>query len=169
MNPAQMNLNPLSQIDPIVIVSIMVLMLATYFALRKVFVVPYITVMDKRQQLFDAADEEQLAAQDVVRQADYECERALSDAAQAAEQIRSETRDRAERYRRERVDEATASSSERLERGRAGIEEERATEVAALRSQAIDCVGLACGQLLGKADNEVVEAAVDRLMSRRTR
>ncbi len=167
MNPAQLNLNPISQLDPVVIVAVIVLMFVTYFALRRVFVMPYLRVMDERSQLFELADERHRQAGDAVREADYESERALTEAAAAAEQLRADARERAETYRRERVEEATATASERLERGRADIATEKAIEVEALRSQAIDCVDLACGQLIGGASDEVVQAAVDRLLSRR--
>jgi len=168
MNPAELNLNPISQIDPLVIVAVMLIMLGTYFVLRRVFVMPYLRVMDERQQLFAVADSQHLQAEDVVRQADYESERALAEAAQAAEQLRAEARERSEAYHRERVEQATATASERLERGRADIATEKSIEVEALRSQAIDCVDLACGQLLGGATDEVVQASVDRLLARRT-
>lgn len=167
MNPAELNLNPMSQIDIVVIVAIAVVFVATYFVLRKVFVLPYLAVMERRELLFDVADDQARQADEIMRQADLDAEMALSNAAQTAEQLRMEARERGETYRRERVDEASKAASERLERGRGDIAAARESEVAQLREQAVDCVSVACGQLLGEPDVDAIEAAVDRLMARR--
>jgi len=167
MNPTQLNLNPLSQIDPIVIIAVAVIFIATYVALRKVFVLPYLAVMEQRERLLGEADEQIRQAEELLRAADLDAETALTQAAQSAEELRAQARERADEYRRAKVDEATRAASERLERGRAEIAAARDTELAQLRGQAIECVGIACTQLVGAPDREAIEAAVDRLMARR--
>ena len=54
MSAAQLNLNPLTSIQPITIVLIILIFMATYFALRRVFVFPFLAVMEERERLFDA-------------------------------------------------------------------------------------------------------------------
>ena len=61
MNAAELNLNPLTQIDPIVIMAIIVVFVATYFALRHFFVYPYLAVMEERERLFEVADDTERA------------------------------------------------------------------------------------------------------------
>ncbi|NTU71870.1 MAG: hypothetical protein HGB10_08655 [Coriobacteriia bacterium] len=56
MNPAELNLNPIDQINPIVIVAVMLIVVATYFALRRVYVMPYLRVMEERERFFESAD-----------------------------------------------------------------------------------------------------------------
>ena len=168
MNAAQLNLNPLTQIDPIVIVAIIVIFVATYFALRRVFVLPYLAVMEERERLFENADEMFERADAVESQAAENAEATIARAGVAAEELRVRSQDSAEQYRRERIDSATQEASTLLESGRAQIAAARAEQGAKLRAEAMDCVGLACDRLLGKHDPETVEAAIDRLMARGT-
>ena len=65
--------------------------------------------------------------------------------------MRAEARERAEEYRRTRVTEATNAAAARLEEGRAQIAQARAAELERLRAEAVECVGVACGQLLGSS------------------
>jgi len=167
MNPAELNLNPITQLDPFVIIATAIIVIATFVALRRVFVAPYMRVMDERETVFETADRTHSEAEKVLRSADLEAEASLTSAAQAAEQLRVEARERSDAYRRTRIEEAGRSASEQLETGRAEIAATRAAELELLRTQAVECVGLACEQLLGDADAELVEASVDRLMTRR--
>ena len=171
MNAAELNLNPLSssQIDPIVMIAIVVIFIATYFALRRVFVLPYLAVMEQRERLFEHSDEMLDRADSIERQAAEDAEAAVAQAAATGEELRARVQEEAEQYRRERVEAATSEASALLESGRAEIAAARAGQAERLREQALDCVGIACDRLLGDHDPETVEAAVDRLMSRRMR
>jgi F0F1-type ATP synthase membrane subunit b/b' len=166
MNAAELNLNPLTQIDPIVIVAIIVIFVATYFALKRVFVQPYLAVMEERERLFEHGDEVLERAEDAEREGAENAEMTVAKAAVAAEEERAAAHDRAELYRKERVEAATREASSLLESGRAEIASARAEQSVKLREEALDCVGLACDRLLGKHDPEIVGAAVDRLVSR---
>lgn len=162
-----MNLNPLDQLDPFVIGSVVLIFIATYVVLRKVFVLPYLEVMERREALFDAGHDRTDEAGRVEREADFAAEKALTEAAAWAEQAVVDARERADSYRRETTGAAIKSAAERLESGRASIAAARSAEIAQLRAQAVECAGLACEQLLGEPDRASVEAAIDRLMARR--
>ena len=165
-----MDLNPLSpsQIDPIVMVAIALIFIATYFALQRVFVRPYLAVMEERERLFESGDEMLDRADLVEEQAIQGADATIAAAAEAAEGLRTSAQQDAEEYRRERIDAATSEASMLLESGRAEIISARTEHSVKLRTQVEDCVGLECDRLLGTHDPEVVEAAVDRLMSRGT-
>ena len=167
MSPAQLNLNPLASIQPITIVLIIAIFIATYFAFRKVFVYPYVAVMEEREHLFDEADEALEQADEVDRRAHEEAERVLDEAAVYAETARLASKTRAGEYQRQRVGEATTKAAGILEEGRAKIAAERAGQSGRLRSQVTDCVGIACTRLLGKADPQMVDDAVDHAIARR--
>lgn len=162
-----MNLNPIDQLDPVVILVTAVVFVLTLFALRKVFVLPYLAVMDARERLFDDTDERAAETERALASARIESEQSVATATAEAAQLLTDARDRADAYRRERLDTATRAASQRLERGRAEIAEARANELAQVRQQAVDCVGIACTHLLGESDTKAVETAVDRLMARR--
>lgn len=167
MNPAELNLNPLTQIDPVLIASIVVIFVATLFALSRVFVKPYLAVIEEREHLFDEADEAYREAEDLEAAASQEAQQLLDDCAHECDEIRSGCHDRCEAYQRETMVKATADASAILEKGRAEIAEARTSQSEELRTQVAECVGIACTRLLGDSDSRVVDAAVDRAMARR--
>jgi F0F1-type ATP synthase membrane subunit b/b' len=166
VNPAQMNLNPMTQIDPVVIVGIMLIVSVTYLLLRRVFVLPYLHVMEERERMFEAADARHDEADASVRTAKENAERLIADAAAQAEKLRTDATERADAYRTQRLGAATAGASSVLEKGRELIASDRARELEGLRTEACECVGLACQRLLGKADDTAVASAVDRALER---
>lgn len=161
------NLNPLTQIEPIVIVAIIVIFIATYFALRRFFVFPYLAVMEERERLFEDADECRRRAEEIERSARQDAQHALDEAASAAEELNSASRLRSDAYQRQCLSEATAQASKLLEEGRLKIAAARAKESDGLREQVQDCVGIACSRLLGEVDSDAVGSAVERAMARR--
>jgi F0F1-type ATP synthase membrane subunit b/b' len=167
MSAAELSLNPLTMIQPITIVLIVLIFIATYFALRRVFIFPYLAVIEERERLFDEADSALSQADEHDREAREEAGRLLDKAASDVEQSRLECKGRCDNYQRQRVGEAMASASAILEKGRATIFAERAEQRERLRGQVTDCVGIACQRLLGRAEPQVVDEAVDRAMARR--
>lgn len=167
MNPAELNLNPLSQLDPVVIVIVAVIVAITYLLLRRLFVLPYLEVMEAREELYSEAHRQAAEAARLRRESDLEAEAVLSEAAASAEEIRSGAQSRADVHRKECIAAASQEASEALETGRAELRATRERELAHVQSQAIECVSAACERLLGSADPAAVESAVVRLMERR--
>lgn len=163
----EISLNPIDQLDPVVIIATMLIFSATFAVLRKVFVLPYLVVMEERESMFESADNRVAQAKALLEEAEVSSERSLSDARAAAEELLRKANDEGEAYRKERLASATTAASTRLEAGRTQIEHARQEELARLRQEAVDCVGLACGRLLGETDEEAAASAVDRLMSKR--
>lgn len=166
MNPAELNLNPIDQIIPVVIVAVMLIIVGTYFALRRVYVLPYLRVIEARERLFETADAMNAEATQCVAAATADAERIVAEAVAEAESLRAQARERAEEDRRARVAEATNAAAHQLEEGRSQIAAARAAELNRLRAEASECVHLACGQLVGSVDDELVAATVERLMAR---
>jgi F-type H+-transporting ATPase subunit b len=164
--PHKLNLNPLDQLIPTVIIAVMLIIIATYFALRWVYVLPYLAVLEEREQIFGVADARRAEAAQCVAAANVGAENAVAEAVAEAEAMRAEARERADEYRRTRVSEATSAAAARLESGRAQIAAARAAELSRLRSEAAQCIHVACGKLVGTVDDELVEATVERLMTR---
>jgi F0F1-type ATP synthase membrane subunit b/b' len=164
--PSQLNLNPIGQISPIVIVAVVVIITVMYFTLRKVYVLPYLGVLEERERLFETADIAYVEASQCVSEANADSERGIAEATAEAEAMRAEARESAEEYRRTRVTEAMRTAAARLEEGRAQIASAREAELSRLRVEAAECVHLACGQLVGSVDDDLVSATVERLMMR---
>jgi F0F1-type ATP synthase membrane subunit b/b' len=160
-------LNPLDQIQPWVILSVIGIFCITLFVLRRVFFLPYIEVMELRESERVAADREIAEANGVVGDARAEAERIRSQARERAEEMARASGAEDEAYRRRVLETAMHESSATLERGRVRIASERDAEVERLREEAVECVTLACDRLLGAADPAAVSGAVDKLLARR--
>jgi F0F1-type ATP synthase membrane subunit b/b' len=161
------DLNPLNQIDPLIIVATIAIIGVTFVLLKRYFVEPYLDVMERREDSLRDAEQRRDEARQLLAAAQEDAESSLAEARVKAEQAVSQARDRVAAYRKERIATASGHAATQLEEGRAHIESERAVELERLRERAIECVGLACKNLLGAADSEAVEQAVDRLMARR--
>ena len=166
MNPAQMNLNPMTQLDPVIIVAMILIIAVTYVLLRRYFVMPYLHVLEARERLFETSDAQLDDAEKSAQVAQQHSEDVVAEAAEQAEKIRSDARAAADEYRAKCVGKATAKATASLEKGRELIATERAAELETLREQACECVGLACNRLLGCADDEAVASAVEHALAR---
>ena len=169
IKPAELNLNPISQIDPIVIVVVALILVVTYLLLRRVYVLPYLEVMEAREEHFSVARKQLAEAAEIGRTSDLQAEAILAEAAASAEDLRNTASARADAYRKERLAEASQRASESLESGRAELSAVRERELASVQNQAVECVAAACEQLLGGADAEAVEGTVVRLMESKAR
>ena len=166
MDPTKMNLNPMTQLDPVIIVGMVLIIAVTYVLLRRYYVMPYLHVLEERQRLFEISDARLDEIDSGTQDAQQRSEDIVAEAAEQAEKIRSDARASAGEYRTKCVGEATALATAALEKGRETIAKERALELSKLREQACECVGLACGRLLGHADDEAVASAVERALAR---
>jgi F0F1-type ATP synthase membrane subunit b/b' len=156
----------MTQLDPVIIVGMVLIIAVTYVLLRRYFVMPYLQVLEGRERLYELSDSRTDEAEESVKVAQQHAEDVVSEAAEQAEKIRSDARATADEYRTQCVGEATALATASLEKGRERIAKERAGELEKLREQARECVGLACERLLGNADAETVGSAVERALAR---
>lgn len=161
-----MQLDPFKQLDPIVIGVCVSIVVIAYFVLRKWFFLPYIEVMQERAERLDAAHAVREEARQVSEGATWEVASLQGSAKADAEQIERAAQEEATTYRKESMAAVVTEIDELLKSGRLEIAAQAETEAAELRTQAIDCVGLACEQLLGKHDPVLVESAVDRALAR---
>ncbi|TLM78535.1 MAG: hypothetical protein FDZ70_04005 [Actinobacteria bacterium] len=164
-----MELNPLGQIQPVVIIAVAIIFAATFVLLRRVFVLPYVAVMTERDRLIEESEARDAEAARIVAAADADAAALVETARVEADGALREARARADDYRRERLHAATDAASERLQAGRELIGRAREREEEVVRRQAIECVELACERLFKVTDREIAEAAVDKLLSRRAR
>jgi F-type H+-transporting ATPase subunit b len=168
MNPAQMNLNPTAQFNPVIIVATIIIFVVTFVLLRRWFVLPYVRVLEERERLFEAGDTQLAEAGERTRTATQHAEQIVADAVAQAAQVRDDARAAADKYRHERIGDETARAASSLEQGRAEIARERAAEVERVRTQAHECVRLACERLQCSASDEAVTSAVTRALARHT-
>ena len=162
-----MDLNPLNQIDPVVIGGVAAIFWVTYLVLRAYVFKPYIAVMESRDARLEEAEAARRTAEKLAEEAEAESGRVMARARETADRVLQEAHEEAERYRRERLQVAGDEIGHFLEDGRASIATARQNELMALRDQALECVGLACEKLVGETNDDVIETAVDKLIARR--
>jgi F0F1-type ATP synthase membrane subunit b/b' len=162
-----MQLNPLAQINPLVIVTVGVIFVATYFVLRKVFFSPVIDVMERRFEHVQEAKTMRERAAEVGRTSEHDAEDALAAAGAKVEAILDRSREEAGRARQARLGAVREETDRLLEAGRSDIMEAREAELAKLREETTVCVTIACDKLLHGADPHVVSSVVDRLVAKR--
>lgn len=165
------DLNPLSagQLSLVTMAVVAVIFLATYFGLRKFFVLPLLAVMRERGRMVEAARDDQNEAARVLESANTDAASTLADARAKADTLLAEAREESLEAKREQIAAATRQASQRLEAGRAEIAQAREKSMAMMRDQAIECVGIACDELLGSAEQPSISDAVDKLMTRYVR
>lgn len=162
------DLNPLSpgQLNLVTMAVVAVVFLATYAGLRRFFVLPLLSVMRERGGMVEAARADQDEAARLLECANVDAEAMLADARSKADTMLAEAREGSLEAKREQIAGATRQASERLEAGRAEIAKSRERAMAMMRSQAIECVGIACGQLHVESEDSSITEAVDKLMTR---
>ena len=162
-----MDLNPLNQINPTVIVAEMAIFTGMYVGLRRWFVLPYLKVIEERQARIEEGDARVAEAERLLADSAAEAETLLSQAHEKADRIVRESHEEADAERRRIVQAALDEVSAYLEEGRAEVARARQTEISGQRDEAVECVTVACGKLMGRADGELAAEAVDRLLARR--
>jgi F-type H+-transporting ATPase subunit b len=162
-----MDLNPLNQIQPVVIVSAMAIFGFVLFALRKLYFLPYIEVMERRALRLDEAAAQEAEADRLVGEAQSEADSLLTEAREEADRVLREAREASERRRREILEKANVQAAASLEKGRSRLASARTTELSSLRQEAVDCVAIACEKLLGEPNDEAAAMAVDRVIARK--
>ena len=162
-----MELNPLKQINPVVVASVIVIFTCTYYVLRKVFFLPLIEVMEKRHERIQNSQLQLTEARRIVGQAEKEGSEIVAKTREEADSISRDMRERIEEIRKAGIDSAKEEADKFMEDGRKGILMSKEAEQTKLRKEAVECVGLACDKLLGKVETNTVESVIDKLMAKR--
>jgi len=161
-----MDLNPLAQIDLLTVSITIVVFGLTYWLLRKVIFDRTIAVMESRQARCDQAALECEEARKQIVAAEQESAQMLAAAQEKADALVAKAREQAEADKLVRIADARQAAELRMQQGRAEILAARDREIAMLRTEAMECVGLACEKLAGTADPDVVAGVVDRMVTK---
>lgn len=162
-----MELNPLNQVRPITIGSVVVIFGATSYVLRKTFFVPLIEVMEKRYARIAESQAKLDEAERIASEAEQQAEEVVEKAKEEAAAIVRESREKAEELVQARLEAAKKEAEETLAEGRKEIREIQEKEQAKLRKEALDCVHVACNKLFGKVEPNMVESVVDKLIAKK--
>lgn len=162
-----MNLNPFDQLNPVTIGATVVIFSGTYVIMRKTVFAPLVSVMEDREERLRRGAAAAEEARTRLCEAEVKAEETRNMARIEADDILRRSRERAEKHREAVVAEAQAQAHRVLDDGRAKLAAARDAEIAALRAEALDCVGLACDKLLVPAERRTAEAIVDSIIAKR--
>ena len=161
-----MQLDPIGQLSiPVIGITIAIVAL-TYVVLRRWLFSPYIAVLEERQTRIDAGRERLAESDAITQQAIWDVASIESEARAKATEIEHDAVEEAEAYRKRTMDQAIRNVDGLLAKGRAEIAKSREKETARVRSEAVNCVGIACSRLFGEMDSLIVESSVDRAIDR---
>jgi F0F1-type ATP synthase membrane subunit b/b' len=162
-----MQLNPLMQLDWRVILATVLVFVATYFVVRRVFFDKVVAAMEDRQEHIVECEAKCAEARALVEAAQKEADEMVGSAEAERESLLSAARERAQSERETQVADAQHTAERRLEEGRLEIATAREREIERLVREANECVGLACAKIVGPVDEEVIAPVVDRVVEKR--
>lgn len=162
-----MNLNPIEQIKPLTILATVGVFSATYFALRRVVLLPLVNVMEDRRERIDAGRDAGDEARRDMAAAAAAAEARVAQAHLEADTVLQTSREHAEREREKHIAQGQAEAQRILDEGRAGIIAARNAEIATLRAEALDCVRLACEKLAVPLDPITAGTVLDAVIAKR--
>jgi F-type H+-transporting ATPase subunit b len=161
-----MDLNPLNQLNIFIIAATVVVFVATYLMLRRFFADKVVRVMEQRRVRCEVAEKLCQEAQASIAEAEQAAAELGTTTGEEAEGIVQVAREKAQVEKGQALTEARKRTEELLREGRAEIEREKQAEIARVRTEAIECVGLACEKIVGEVEGDVVTATVDRALAR---
>ena len=161
-----MDLNPLNQLNIFIIAATVLVFVGTYLALRRIFADKVVRVMEERRIRCEVAEQLCQEAQASIAEAEQGATELAEKTADEAEGIVQVAREEAMVAKGKAISEARRQSEEELRACRQRIEQEKQAEIARVRTEAIECVNLACEKIVGQVEGDVVTATVDRALAR---
>lgn len=161
-----MDLNPLNQLNVFIIVATMIVFAVTYFALRRLFADKVVRVMEERRVRCEIAEQMCQDAQATIAQAEEGAQALSNKTAEEAETLIQVAREKAQAEKAHALSEARKRTEVQLREGRSAIEKDKQTEIARVRTEAVECVNLACEKIVGDVEGDVVNTTVDRVLAR---
>jgi F0F1-type ATP synthase membrane subunit b/b' len=159
-----MNLNPLTQLNAITIVSIIVIFTMTYFALKRLYVDKYVDFMEARALEVSEGRAAGLEAEAIIVKAKAEAEEILRCARTEADDIAAQTRADSYDLREQRRFTAMDEAEKIVAKGRGSLTDMKNKERALLESELVTTVWRIVSKLDGAIDRCIVEDVVRRNM-----
>ncbi len=157
-----MNLNPLTQLNAITIVSIIVIFSITFFALKRIYFDRYVDFMEARAAKISVGRAAGLEAESIIVKATAEAEEIVRCARKEADEIVAQTKTEVYEVRERSRMAATAKAEKIVAAGRGRLQEVRDKENDLLENELVANVWRIVAKLDGEIKREAVEAVVRR-------
>jgi F0F1-type ATP synthase membrane subunit b/b' len=160
-----MALDPLAQINLITIGAIIVIALVTLFLLRRICLVPLITVMERRAARIEKARAQLAEASAVLASAQLKADQARSAAREEADRMVAKFTDETTEMRRARMAAAAAEAEAILAAGREEILTLRQSEDAKVARELSSSVSNTLTRMIGPVEDTTVRFMVARVLA----
>ncbi|MFA5866742.1 MAG: ATP synthase F0 subunit B [Actinomycetota bacterium] len=155
-------MNPLTQLNAITIVSIIVIFSITYFAMKRIYFDRYVDFMEARAAKISKGRAAGLEAESIVVKATAEAEEIVRCARVEADDIAAQTRTDIYELRERRRIAATTEAEKIVDDGRGRLEAVRDKERDLLEKELVANVWRIVSKLDGEIKRDTVEAVVRR-------
>jgi F0F1-type ATP synthase membrane subunit b/b' len=159
-----MTLNPLEQINLITMGTIAVIFTIAVMVLRRILLVPLITLMEQREQKFEHVRRRQQEADALVRKARSEADIIVKEAEAQARQLSKTVEEELLKMRDERCATAADAAEDILVRGREEVGQLRQEERAKLKTHLEACCKNVLAKLIGEVDEDTLLVVVNRVV-----
>lgn len=160
-----MNLNPLEQLNLITMAAIAAIFLMTFFALRKLFFIPLIEVMEKRADKIERARSRYDEAGALLEKAREEAGKIAADAEGTAERLAEEVKGKIARTRDSKRAQAGAEADAILARGREEVARLKEAEQARLKEQLLACSRQTLVKIIPEVDEDALRLVISRILA----
>jgi F-type H+-transporting ATPase subunit b len=160
-----MSLDPISQLNLVTIVGVIVLFVITLLVLRKTFFGPLLGVMQKRDAKIEKGRQIRAEAERLIADAQLSAEQVRTDSAAKREQAIAAIRTDIAASRDARIARATAEDEAILAAGRDEVAKLRESEQARMRDSLTACVVETLSSMLESVNERRVREMVDKQLA----
>ncbi len=162
-----MNLNPLEQLNLITMAAIAAIFLTTFFALRKLFFIPLISVMEKRAEKIERARTRYEEAGALLEKAKEEAGKIAAEATGAAERLAEEVKGEIARKRDSKRVQVGVEADAILATGREEVARLKETEQARLKEELLACSRQTLVKIIREVNEDALRLVVSRVLAAR--
>jgi F-type H+-transporting ATPase subunit b len=162
-----MGLNPLEQLNLITMAAMAAIFLVTFVVLRKVFFIPLIDAMEKREGKIGRALARYREAEALAGKAREEAKKIVDAATERAERLSNEVKEEFAMMRETKRAQAGAEADAILVRGREEVARLKETEQARLKKQLLVCSKKTLAKMTPEVDEDALRLVVSRVLAAR--
>ncbi len=162
-----MGLNPLEQLNLMTMAAMAAIFLAAFIVLRKIFFIPLITVMEKRDEKIERARARYGEAEALIKKAREEAGHITAEATETAERLAEEAKGEIVRVRDAKRAQAGSEADAILSRGREEVTRLKEAEQARLKEQLLACSRQTLVKIIHEVDDDALRLVVSRVLTSR--
>jgi F-type H+-transporting ATPase subunit b len=159
-----MTLNPLEQLNLITMAATAAIFLVTLFLLRRVFFLPLLKVMEKRERKLELARLKYKEASALLQKAREEAKRILAEATEETRHLTGSAEEEVMKIQKERRARADGEAEKISVAGREEVSRLKEREQAKMKAHLLTCSRQTLVKLIGEVDEDTLRFVVSRVL-----